>query len=389
MFLSQLQKENPELIDYAFKLHSEGKILPDTYVIDLDMISENTKKIVAAAKANQVELLYMTKQLGRNPVIAKTVEDAGIESAVVVDFREAETFMHNHLHLGNVGHLVQIPQHLMKKILAYGTKYVTLYSLANAKALNQAAASLDIQQKVILKVVGDEDDIYPGQSGGFTMAQLDEQLPDIQKLNNLDIVGLTTFPAILYSSETHSYEPTQNVKSVAQAKSIFEKYGASTDVVSLPSATATTSLPLIHELGGTEAEPGHALSGTTPLHAAKDQPEKPAYCYVSEISHDFGDHSFIYGGGYYRRGHLKNALIKEGNKLKRAEVLPLDNSSIDYYLELDQKFEAGAPVVMASRTQIFVTRSTVALVKGLHSTEGPQLVGLYDSLGKPLTEDMR
>ncbi|MFK5280319.1 YhfX family PLP-dependent enzyme, partial [Lacticaseibacillus paracasei] len=125
MFLKQLEKLNPELIQYAFELHHSGKILPDTYVIDLDMIHQNTTHVVAEAKKNHVELLYMTKQVGRNPVIAQEVVNAGIPEAVVVDFREAETFMENGLALGNVGHLVQPPKHFLTRLLKYGTKYVT------------------------------------------------------------------------------------------------------------------------------------------------------------------------------------------------------------------------------------------------------------------------
>lgn len=44
MFLPLLEERNPELIEYAMDLHKQGKILPDTYVIDLDTIRENTKK---------------------------------------------------------------------------------------------------------------------------------------------------------------------------------------------------------------------------------------------------------------------------------------------------------------------------------------------------------
>ncbi|WP_419640161.1 hypothetical protein [Vibrio anguillarum] len=40
----------------------------------------------------------------------------------------------------------------------------------------------------------------------------------------------------------------------------------------------------------------------------------------------------------------------------------------------------GSPVVMAYRTQVFVTRSDVALVQGV-STPNPKLIGLYDALG--------
>lgn len=385
MFLKELEKRNPELIDYAFKLHETQQILPDTYVVDLDMIHENTEKIVEEAKKNDVELLYMTKQLGRNPIVAKEIESAGIERAVVVDFREAEVFMKNNLKLGNVGHLVQTPKALLRKIISYGTKYFTMYSLENAKDLNEAAKDVNKKQKVILKIQDVKDDIYPGQVGGFTLEELDKQLDDLLSLSNLEIVGLTTFPAVLFDEKTCSYKSTSNMVTANKAKELFAKHNVDCSVVSLPSATAAKSISLIKELGGTEGEPGHSLTGTTPMHAVKDLPEKPAYCYVSEISHSYGNHSFIYGGGYYRRGHLKHAVIKDGNKLDHAEVLPLDNSSIDYYLELDKKYKSGLPVIMCSRTQMFVTRSTVALVRGLHKGK-PELVGLYDSQGRKLSE---
>ena len=42
-------------------------------------------------------------------MIAKEVVKAGIPEAVVVDFREAETFMENGLAIGNVGHLSNHP----------------------------------------------------------------------------------------------------------------------------------------------------------------------------------------------------------------------------------------------------------------------------------------
>lgn len=45
MFLKQTLKDNKKLVDYSIKLHKEGKILPDTYVIDMDMLIQNASKI--------------------------------------------------------------------------------------------------------------------------------------------------------------------------------------------------------------------------------------------------------------------------------------------------------------------------------------------------------
>lgn len=383
MFLSSLEKYNPKLIEYAVHLHQSGQIFPDTYVIDLEAIRNNTKKIVELANKYQVEMLYMTKQFGRNPLIAKTVEEAGMKSAVVVDYREAEIFMHNNLNIGNVGNLVQMPRHFVKKVLAYGTKYVTVYSLNNLKYINQIAKELKIKQKVILKVIGKHDVLYPGQVGGLTLAEFEANFNEIISFPNAKIVGITCFPALLFSDKDEKIEPVSNIKTIEKVKKIFKKHNYPLKVLSLPSATCSASIPLIKKLGGNEGEPGHGLSGTTPLHAVSKQPEIPSYCYVSEISHNFNDHSYFFGGGYYRRGHLSNALIYNGSQKYKGRVLPFDKESIDYYLELNSSYPEGSTVIMDFRTQIFVTRSVVVVVDGLQSGN-PELLGFYDSQGKPM-----
>lgn len=79
MFLEMVKKRNSELIDFAVTLHQQGIILPDTYVIDLDKIKENTEKMVKKADSLGIELYFMTKQIGRNPKIAETIIEAGIK----------------------------------------------------------------------------------------------------------------------------------------------------------------------------------------------------------------------------------------------------------------------------------------------------------------------
>jgi predicted amino acid racemase len=37
---------------------------------------------------------------------------------------------------------------------------------------------------------------------------------------------------------------------------------------------------------------GHGLTGTTPLHAVRDEPEPPAALYISEISHHHGGRAY-------------------------------------------------------------------------------------------------
>lgn len=105
--------------------------------------------------------------------------------------------------------------------------------------------------------------------------------------------------------------------------------------------------------------------------------------YLSEVSHNAGPNSLCFGGGYYRRGRLRNALVFAGDALHETRTLPFKSDNIDYYLGLEGNFAVGSPVIMCFRTQIFVTRSDVALIEGI-STGQPTIAGLYDSLGNPI-----
>ncbi|STG50716.1 alanine racemase like protein [Escherichia coli] len=52
-------------------------------------------------------------------------------------------------------------------------------------------------------------------------------------------------------------------------------------------------------------------------------------------------------------------------------------------LPLAGEFPVSSAVVLCFRTQIFVTRSDVVLLSGIHRGE-PEIVGRYDSLGNSL-----
>ena len=71
MFLSSLIQNNQKLIEYAFKASRDGDILPDTYILDLDTIVSNGKHIKEEADKYNIDLYFMLKQIGRNPIVAK------------------------------------------------------------------------------------------------------------------------------------------------------------------------------------------------------------------------------------------------------------------------------------------------------------------------------
>lgn len=375
------KQENPKLIDSGIQLHQAGKILPDTYILDLDTIRANGKVMLERASAAGIELFFMLKQIGRNPLVAKELVKLGYRGAVVVDFKEALLMMENEIPLCNVGHLVQIPDQLLAKIMTYGADYLTVYSLEKLAKINQIAEKLGITQKVLLKVVDDDDQLYEGQFGGFQLEELAEKSQLFHQFKAIEISGITSFPCFLFDETYTALTQTHNVVTIEKAKAILQEQGFPVSELNVPSASCSQTFPFIKQIGGTQAEPGHALTGTTPLHAYKVQPEKPALIYVSEISHNFKGKAYFYGGGYYRRGHLNSVLIEGNQGTVQDQVVPFSSESIDYYLSTETEHSVGATVIAAFRTQIFVTRSNVAVVEGIH-TDKVEILGVFDSQGR-------
>ena len=387
MFLSRLKENNPALLEYAFEAAKKGEILPDTYILDLDTIIQNAKIMKEEADKYNLDLYFMLKQIGRNPVVARALQDLGFSGAVCVDYKEALCMIENGVKVANVGHLEQIPTAALKKIISSKPTVVTVYSLDKIKEINNVAKELGIVQGLLIRLTDADSQLYSGQIAGFHTDCIKNLIAEVNRLNHVEIKGLTVFPALLYDDETKTILPTENINVINRGIEICNKHGLTDLNINLPSATCTASIKLIHDLGGTSGEPGHGLTGTTPLHKVTDQPEKIGYCYVSEISHNYEDKAYCYGGGLYRRGHMENVLV--GTSLQDAKLSKVkapDLDSIDYHFEIDENYPVGLTCVMCFRTQIFTTRSHVAVVKGLQ-TGKPECVGLYDAVGKEINRN--
>ena len=387
MFLSRLKENNPALLEYAFEAAKKGEILPDTYILDLDTIIQNAKIMKEEADKYNLDLYFMLKQIGRNPVVARALQDLGFAGAVCVDYKEALCMIENGVKVANVGHLEQIPTAALKKIISSKPTGVTVYSLDKIKEINNVAKELGIVQGLLIRLTDADSQLYSGQIAGFHTDCIKNLIAEVNRLNHVEIKGLTVFPALLYDDETKTILPTENINVINRGIEICNKHGLTDLNINLPSATCTASIKLIHDLGGTSGEPGHGLTGTTPLHKVTDQPEKIGYCYVSEISHNYEDKAYCYGGGLYRRGHMENVLV--GTSLQDAKLSKVkapDLDSIDYHFEIDENYPVGLTCVMCFRTQIFTTRSHVAVVKGLQ-TGKPECVGLYDAVGKEINRN--
>lgn len=384
MFIDIVQKKNPDLIKVAIEFHQKGEILPDTYVLDVDAILENGRALYKKAEENGIKLYAMTKQFGRVPYLAKKLVEIGFAGVVTVDFKEALIMMDNGVKLGNVGHLVQIPSSLIDKVVRHSPEIITVYSLEKIKEIDEAAKKYGKVQDIMLRVLEKDSEIYSGQSGGFYLDDIEDVAKEILKLNNVRINGLTSFPCFLYNCDKNIIEGTKNIESIKKAKRVLKELGIFVEQLNMPSATSLENIESIKAYGGTHGEPGHALTGTTPFNSRNLEGEIPAIVYVSEISHNLDYNSYCYGGGHYRRSGMNSVLVgKNIKKMRRSPVEAPTLESIDYYFELCGNNNVGETVIGAFRTQIFVTRSSVALVEGVKSSN-PKLVGVYDSLGREM-----
>ena len=384
MFIDIVQKKNPDLIKVAIELHQKGEILPDTYVLDVDAILENGRALCKKAEENGIKLYAMTKQFGRVPYLAKKLVEIGFAGVVTVDFKEALIMMDNGVKLGNVGHLVQIPSSLIDKVVRHSPEIITVYSLEKIKEIDEAAKKYGKVQDIMLRVLEKDSKIYSGQSGGFYLDDIEDVAKEILKLNNVRINGLTSFPCFLYNCDKNIIEGTKNIESIKKAERVLKELGIFVEQLNMPSATSLENIESIKAYGGTHGEPGHALTGTTPFNSRNLEGEIPAIVYVSEISHNLDYNSYCYGGGHYRRSGMNSVLVGENiKKMRRSPVEAPTLESIDYYFELCGNNNVGETVIGAFRTQIFVTRSSVALVEGVKSSN-PKLVGVYDSLGREM-----
>lgn len=383
MFLKTLLKQNTKLIDAAISYWQQGEIYPDSYVIDVEQTEANARLLVETASRYQIKLYLMSKQFGRNPELCRRLLACGFQGVVAVDFKEARQLYRHAIPVAHVGHLVQPPSAMVEEIVRQRPEVITVFSLEKAVEISQAAHRQHIIQPIMLKVCQSGDLLYSGQEAGFELHHLPAVIAALREMPGVRLVGITHFPCMVYDPQLRQTLPTANMRTLLTARNTLQAEGVTIEQLNAPSATSCTTLPELAQLGITHSEPGHALTGTMPTNQHGDQPEQISMLYLSEISHHFADNSYVFGGGYYRRGHLQNALIWHDNQFSQSSVLPIDNDSIDYCLRLAGQFPVGSPVIMCFRSQIFVTRSDVVLIDGIQSGT-PRILGCYDSQGNRL-----
>lgn len=393
MFLDVLMKRNPAFIQAAIALHQQGKIPANTYVLDADAMRANARLQADAAKKFGVKVFGMAKQIGRCPPAVKAIVEGGVDRFVAVDMECARSLYRHGFHLGHVGHLVQIPKFEAPAAAAMRPDYWTVFSLQKAEEAGAASVAQGRVQDTLIRIFAPGDRFYKGHEGGFPAADAVKIAEKISKIPGLRFTGITTFPALLYSEEDKKINPTANLSTLEKTAGALRKAGFKNLEINAPGTTSSAVIDKLAAAGATQVEPGHALTGTTPLHAVSDLPEKPAILYLSEIAHVHEGNPYCFGGGLYIDpifpDYQVTALVgsEPAAALKnRINVEFPPPTAIDYYAILHpagKKANEADSVVFGFRPQVFVTRGCVTAISGADGSN-PTVEGIWNSDGTRL-----
>lgn len=396
MFLSRLLAKNAPLADASLRLVRDGVIAPNTFVLDLATISENARQISAQAERSGVSIYWMLKQIGNNPLVADHLVTHFGGSMVVVDYASAHRFDMAGVKVGHVGHLVQTPRRLIPYMLSTSPEVVTVFSLAKLMEIDVAAAMMGIHQDILVRVYSHHGDFYHLQGGGIHVDSLAEFLVKAKPLRNISIVGFTSFPCLLFDAAGHQARLTTHANAVREAASIARDQGFEITQLNMPSLSTLDTVELLKGAGATHIEPGHAITGTTPLDmdSTLDTSILPAVAYATEVSHYHNGESYLYGGGYYSRGGLSKAYVCSGGSGSGSggsgssgsgEIVDTNmvDAMIDYYIPAQGRFAVGSAAVMLFRMQAFTSRGEVVVIEDASAPKA-NVLGRYSSQGEVL-----
>lgn len=404
MFLELIKRRNPNLIKAAVYLHQNGLIPPNTFILDADQIFENVKFLKKEASRWGLSLYFMLKQI-RNPQIINFILDRDIPQTVCVDTDGARVIWENGFLIGHVGHLVQIPKWEIRDILLMEPEVITVFSAEKARMISEEAKKINRAQDLLLRVCSNNDLPLPGMEGGIPEENLMNVALKIKNYENVRIVGVTNFPAMLYSNNKEA-ELAPNFYTTLRCADKLSKLGFEIKQINAPGQGCTFTFESYSKAGATHVEPGHGITGTTPFSLNYDLPEIPAVIYVTEVLHNHNDVSYVSGGVYSGIDKVKKSSDNNNsrdfilfgknedeifhNKAKLIGFTPPGKEVlVDYYgliKSSDKKIKIGDTVVYGYRPQTFATRcSKTAVVRGIKNGNY-SLMGVYDHCCHRLNE---
>jgi predicted amino acid racemase len=394
VFLNSLVRRNPQFVQAAIELHRDGLIPPNSYVLDLDAIRENARLIGEEAHRLGLTVLAMSKQIARNPPALDALVEGGADAFVAVDMGCVLPIAQTGHQIGNIGHVVQIPQREAPRASAANPSFWTVYSFDKAAEAAHAAVQQGREQRLLIRVHGPGDTFPPGLEGGFPADTIGQVVDAIDRLEGASFGGITTYPAIRYNEAADAIEPAPNARTLERVAGRLSELGIERFEINAPGMTSFSVLELLASLGASQVEPGHGFTATTPLHAHHDLPERPASLYLTEVSHEHDGKAYCFGGGLYVcpvfSDYRRQALVgrdPEQALAHRMDVTLMPPDAIDYYAMLEGDGEppaTGDTVIFGHRIQAFVTRAFVVPISGVAS-EQPAVQGIWSAAGTPVS----
>ena len=392
MFLKTLVRRNRPFVEAVINLHQAGQIPASSYALDLDMVQTNARIMANEAKKLGLKIFAMSKQIGRNPVAFRALAAGGIDSYVAVDLACARPIHAEGYRIGHIGHLVQVPQAEAITAAQMRPEYWTVFSHEKAQEAAAASGKVGHSQKLLARIYAAGDTFYMGHEGGFQASEIVTVADAIDALPSAGFAGITTFPALLFDPETGKVNPTPNLETLENAAETLRAAGREDIEINAPGTTSSQTMEVLASAGATQVEPGHGLTGSTPLHAVRDLPEGPAMLYLSEVSHVYNGHPYCFGGGLYIDPvfppYPVQALVGADADSALANVVQATlppPSAIDYYGILrpneDKPIRTGDTVIFGFRAQAFVTRAYIVPISGV-SMGQPAVEGIWTSDGR-------
>jgi predicted amino acid racemase len=401
-YLNNVKKLNPLLIEYSAELHRKNLIPVSTYVLDLDAHVRNARSMNEQARKYNVSLFYMTKQMGRNPIIAQAVLNTGFSGVVVVEPQELRSLARYGIKIAHAGHLSNIPDNEIDYVLKVAKpEVITVFSLEKAKAVSLSAERLGLpKQNLLVRPTSPGDTQYAYMEGGVDEKDAISEIQKINSLAGVRVAGLTSFPCMLYDLKVGRPVLMPNMSTLSRVAERARSEGIELPIIDTPPLCTTNTIPMYASQGSTHLEPGSGVSGTAiwGIYSPETNPEIPAVVHVTEVSHFFDEYAYVFGGGFsyielYELAYAGKSYVPKISKAKlgafvgrnreqiltnQVEALPYVGM-IDYHAKLIKtpNVQIGDTVVFGFRTQIFVTRAQVAVVSGI-SENNPKLVGLFD-----------
>ena len=177
--------------------------------------------------------------------------------------------------------------------------YWTVFNEEKAIEAARAGHAQGHEQALIARIQAPGDTFYSGHEGGFDAGDV-EAVAD----------ALERTPGGRFAGSHHLPGPALRRgvgRGAAHAQPRHPEGGSGGSRVRAGGTSSSTRraprrrnvMAALAEGGATQVEPGHGLTGTTPLHARTALPERPAMLYLTEVSHFHQGRAYCFGGGLY------------------------------------------------------------------------------------------